>query len=66
MSAADFQLYRYDPSVGAAVVFVILFVLASGLHTYQMIPTKTWFFIPFVVGGYSKSIRTVAIVYMQS
>ncbi|BCS23573.1 RTA1 domain-containing protein [Aspergillus puulaauensis] len=52
MSAEDFQLYRYDPSVGAAVFFVIFFVLASGLHTYQMIPTKTWFFIPFVVGGY--------------
>ncbi|KAI9367228.1 RTA1 like protein-domain-containing protein [Aspergillus egyptiacus] len=53
MSAADqFQLYRYDPSIGAAVVFVILFIIASGLHTYQMVMTRTWFFIPFVLGGY--------------
>jgi len=61
MSAEDFQLYRYDPSVGAAVFFVIFFVLVSGLHTYQMIPTKTWFFIPFVIGGHSKLTRTAAI-----
>ncbi|KAL2817580.1 putative RTM1-like protein [Aspergillus granulosus] len=48
----DFKLYRYDPSIGAAVVFVILFLIASGIHTYQAIRTRTWFLIPFVIGGH--------------
>ncbi|KAI9928007.1 hypothetical protein ASPWEDRAFT_42173 [Aspergillus wentii DTO 134E9] len=49
---SSFQLYRYDPSTAAAVLFVILFIVASGLHTYQLIRTRTWYFIPFVIGGY--------------
>ncbi|RAK81096.1 RTA1 domain-containing protein [Aspergillus fijiensis CBS 313.89] len=49
---STFRLYRYDPSFGAAVVMVIIFILASGFHTYQVARTRTWFFVPFVVGGY--------------
>ncbi|KAL4993372.1 RTA1 like protein-domain-containing protein [Aspergillus recurvatus] len=49
---SDFKLYRYNPSIGAAVLFIILFIIASGLHTYQAARTRTWFLIPFVVGGY--------------
>lgn len=64
MSAVDFELYRYEPSVGAAVFFVILFILGSGLHTYQMIPTRTWFFIPFVVGGHCAFFHTPVILSM--
>ncbi|KAI5204219.1 RTA1-domain-containing protein [Aureobasidium subglaciale] len=47
----DFKLYRYDPSMAAAVIFVVAFALATGLHLYQMIRTKTYFFVPFCIGG---------------
>lgn len=47
-----FKLYRYDPSMTAAVIFIILFSAISALHTYQLVRTKTWFFIPFLIGGY--------------
>lgn len=53
--ASSFKLYRYDPSIGAAVVFVLLFVVGSCIHTYQVARTRTWFFVPFVLGGYCKS-----------
>ncbi|KIW92239.1 uncharacterized protein Z519_07223 [Cladophialophora bantiana CBS 173.52] len=53
---SDFKLYRYDPSLAAAVISVILFALASFLHTYQLLRTRTWFFIPFCVGGYFEAI----------
>ncbi|OQU93927.1 hypothetical protein CLAIMM_00364 [Cladophialophora immunda] len=56
---SDFKLYRYDPSLGAAVIFVILFALASFLHTYQLVRTRTWFFVPFCVGGYFEAIGYV-------
>jgi hypothetical protein len=47
----DFKLYRYDPSMAGAVIFVLAFIATTALHFYQMIRTKTYFFIPFVIGG---------------
>jgi hypothetical protein len=53
-AGADFKLFRYDPNLGAAIFFVILFAIASVLHTYQYLVTKTWFFTAFVVGCWCK------------
>ncbi|KAF2088812.1 RTA1 like protein [Saccharata proteae CBS 121410] len=47
----DFKLYRYDPSMAAAVIFIALFGLTTALHCFQMIRSRTWFFIPFIIGG---------------
>jgi hypothetical protein len=52
----DYQLYRYDPSLVAAVVFVAFFSLASFLHLYQLARTRTLFFIPFLIGGFFESV----------
>lgn len=52
--AGNFVLYRYNPSMAAAVVFIILFLVATTLHTYQLLRTRTWFLIPFVIGGFCK------------
>lgn len=60
-----FKLYRYDPSMVAAVIFIILFLIISALHTYQLVRTKTWFFIPFLIGGYCK-MHQLACIYMGS
>lgn len=46
-----FQLYAYDPSLVAAVIFIILFALTTTLHTYQLIQTRAWYLIPIVIGG---------------
>ncbi|UPK90651.1 hypothetical protein LCI18_001586 [Fusarium solani-melongenae] len=53
---AIFKLYRYDPSMAAAVIFIILFIAITGLHVYQLIVTKTWFFTCFVIGGFMQII----------
>uniref|UniRef100_A0A0B7K794 RTA1 domain protein n=1 Tax=Bionectria ochroleuca TaxID=29856 RepID=A0A0B7K794_BIOOC len=47
----SFDLFRYDPSLAAVVTFIALFLLITIVHTYQMFCTRTWFFIPFVIGG---------------
>ncbi|KAK6364133.1 hypothetical protein LTS17_012486 [Exophiala oligosperma] len=53
MAADDhFVYYRYDPTMAGAVLFIILFALVTFLHTYQLLRTRTWYFIPFVIGGY--------------
>lgn len=52
---SDFKFYYYSPSMAAAVIFIILFGVATALHTVQMFRTKTWFLVPFVIGGICKS-----------
>ncbi|KAF2666302.1 RTA1-domain-containing protein [Microthyrium microscopicum] len=49
--SSHYELYRYKPSLPAAIVFTILFALVTSLHGYQMIRTRTWFYIPFFIGG---------------
>ncbi|OJJ01776.1 hypothetical protein ASPVEDRAFT_52651 [Aspergillus versicolor CBS 583.65] len=50
-SAEVFAFYRYDPSMGGAVLFILLFIGTTAYHIFQMIRSRTWFFIPFVIGG---------------
>ncbi|KAH6670137.1 putative RTA1 domain protein [Halenospora varia] len=46
-----FVLYRYEPSLIAAIVFTALFAITTFLHVFQMCKKKTWYFIPLIVGG---------------
>ena len=57
----DFRLYRYDPSMAGAVIFVLAFIAITALHFYQMIRTKTYFFVPFVIGGIFEVIGFAAV-----
>lgn len=59
--AADYEtavwaFYRYEPSMVAAVIFILLFSVSTSLHMYQLIRTRTLYFIPFLIGGFRKSI----------
>lgn len=54
---SGFQYYNYVPSMPAAIIFVILFGATTILHTYQMFKSKTWFLIPFLIGGICKHSR---------
>lgn len=50
------QYYNYQPSMAAAIIFIILFGVATSLHFVQMIRSRVWFMIPFVIGGICKSL----------
>lgn len=43
--------YHYDPSMAAAVIFIVAFSLSGIYHTYQVLRLRSWYFIPFVVGS---------------
>lgn len=45
-----FHLFRYYPNLGAAILFIILFAIASIYHSWAFITTRTWFFAVFAVG----------------
>ncbi|KXH59277.1 rta1 domain-containing protein [Colletotrichum salicis] len=46
-----YYLWHYVPSLIAAIVFEVLFVLATLFHAYKIARTKTWFCVVFVIGG---------------
>ncbi|KAF2173032.1 hypothetical protein M409DRAFT_16982 [Zasmidium cellare ATCC 36951] len=48
---SGFQKYPYDPSEAAAIIFTVLFALTTSLHAFQLISKRTWFMIPFFIGG---------------
>ncbi|KAK9371773.1 RTA1 like protein-domain-containing protein [Lipomyces chichibuensis] len=52
----SWEFYRYNPSLVAAIVFVVLFALATVIHTYRLLRTKTWYFIPLLLGGVFETI----------
>ncbi|KAH9906902.1 RTA1 like protein-domain-containing protein [Xylariomycetidae sp. FL2044] len=52
----DFKLYRYTPSLPAAVVFVIVFAILSVLHTWKITKHRALYFTAFTIGGYFETI----------
>ncbi|KAF5557611.1 protein RTM1 [Fusarium napiforme] len=43
--------YRYEPSLPISIIFIVIFALSSALHLFQIIKTRAWFFLPFLVGS---------------
>ncbi|KAJ5329390.1 hypothetical protein N7452_009780 [Penicillium brevicompactum] len=55
-----YQLYRYEPSLAAAIVFIVLFACTTVYHSYQLATSRSWYFIPFTLGGVFQIIGYVA------
>ncbi|BCS03169.1 RTA1 domain-containing protein [Aspergillus luchuensis] len=55
----EFILYYYTPSAAAAGIFVVLFGISTVLHLLQLVRTRTWFMIPFFIGGILETIGYV-------
>ncbi|CEJ55368.1 hypothetical protein PMG11_01631 [Penicillium brasilianum] len=51
-----YKLYNYDPSGAAAIPVAALFGLATVIHIVQMIRARSWFMIPFTIGGVFEAI----------
>ncbi|KAJ6018547.1 RTA1 domain protein [Penicillium canescens] len=51
-----YKLYNYNPSGGAAIPAAALFGLATVLHILQMIRARSWYMIPFTIGGVFEAI----------
>lgn len=53
-SPAKYVFYAYQPSMAGAVILAGVFGLSSIWHVKQMVPSRTWYFVPFVVGWLCK------------
>ncbi|KAJ9487245.1 hypothetical protein VN97_g6083 [Penicillium thymicola] len=49
--ADQHNIYGYNPSLPAAIIFIILFSASTAHHGYQLTKSRCWYFIPFVIGG---------------
>ncbi|KAM5345819.1 hypothetical protein ACJ41O_011680 [Fusarium nematophilum] len=49
--AEDIYLWRYVPSRAAAILFVVLFAIATGAVIWRIVKTRSWHCIPFAIGG---------------
>ncbi|KAM0714121.1 hypothetical protein Q7P37_011085 [Cladosporium fusiforme] len=49
-----FKLYRYTPSLPAAVVAVVVFAILTAIHAWRMQQAKAYYFTPFLIGGICK------------
>lgn len=52
---APFDLFPYNPSQPPAFAFVAMFAIAAILHIGAMIPYRSFFPIPMIIGSGSKS-----------
>lgn len=46
-----FVLYRYHPSLVAAIIFIALFAITTIIHIVQAVRSRARFLIPFIIGG---------------
>ncbi|KAH8588744.1 RTA1 like protein-domain-containing protein [Bisporella sp. PMI_857] len=49
---AKLPLYEYEPSIVAAIIFIAFFAISTALRLWQMIRSRAWFLVPFVIGGF--------------
>ncbi|PYH93809.1 hypothetical protein BO71DRAFT_450502 [Aspergillus ellipticus CBS 707.79] len=47
----SYQFWSYTPSVATAVIFMLIFIVLTGLHSWKLFTTKTWFCIAFTIRG---------------
>ncbi|KAK5043550.1 hypothetical protein LTR84_011410 [Exophiala bonariae] len=45
------NLYEYEPSIVAAVIFAVIFAALTAGHVFRMIRSRQWFLTALVVGG---------------
>lgn len=58
-TGGPFEFYRYNPSVPAAALFIVLFSISTIIHGYQLLRKRCWMMIPFVIGGLCESVGYV-------
>ncbi|KAF2678367.1 RTA1-domain-containing protein [Lentithecium fluviatile CBS 122367] len=63
MSSKDDSHYDYVPSVPAAVITVLAFIILLIVHVFRIFKTRTWFCTPFVVGTILEIIGYLARAY---
>lgn len=60
MSDSSYVLYNYTPSLAAAVVALLLFLAATGVHIFLAAKHRSKFLIAFIIGGFLETVGYAA------
>jgi hypothetical protein len=58
--APKYVLWPYTPTIAAGVIAALVFVVLTGIHIWKLIKNRTWFCVPFVIGGLAETIGYAA------
>jgi hypothetical protein len=56
-SKPKFELWPYNPSIAGGILAAIIFAILAGIHAFRLAKHRTWFCVPFVIGGLVSHIR---------
>ncbi|KAE8315771.1 RTA1 like protein [Aspergillus transmontanensis] len=62
----EWTAHHYYPSKAAGILFVVLFLILSVIHTCRLLKIRTWLFIPLVTGTWFESVGYIGrvLIYM--
>lgn len=58
----NYYLWKYLPSFEAAAISAALFGIATIAHTVRLSKNRSWFAIPFPIGGISTFLESIIAV----
>ncbi|KAI5850149.1 RTA1 like protein-domain-containing protein [Tricharina praecox] len=61
-----YVFYYYTPSIVAAAIFAVIFALTTIAHGFQLIRSRTWYFIPMFIGALMEAIGYVGRIMSHS
>ncbi|KAF2033931.1 hypothetical protein EK21DRAFT_57377 [Setomelanomma holmii] len=56
----EYVLWPYTPTTAAGAIVAIVFIILTALHSWQLVTNRTWFCMPFVIGGLFETIGYAA------
>ncbi|CAF1189715.1 unnamed protein product [Adineta steineri] len=63
MSSSTRSAYGYQPSLGVGITGLVLFVLSTIVHGYQVWTSRMWWLVVLVIGGITEIIGYAARIY---
>jgi hypothetical protein len=55
-----YVLWPYTPTIAAGVIAALVFIAITSVHTWRLVKNRTWFCVPFVIGGLFETIGYAA------
>ena len=58
---SGYYVWKYVPSMAAAVIFLVLFFLATIIHFWKIFRKRVRFTLPFAIGGLCKMLTATGL-----
>ncbi|OAL51126.1 hypothetical protein IQ07DRAFT_412686 [Pyrenochaeta sp. DS3sAY3a] len=56
----EYKIWSYNPSLAGGVIACVSFFALTGIHAFRLFRNRTWFCLPFVIGGLFEAVGYAA------